>query len=341
MRRYQLILGRDLPPEPIPECTVDQIAIKVNNDFCSNDKELQEKFHKHLRIVLEKAQIYRLVMNFQERKIMMSKVTVVIPVYNYEKYIVLAIKSVLSQTYADWKLIIVDDNSDDNTSQFISEFLSDSRITYIYLQENQGTGNALNVALKLIDTPYFMILDADDWLDEEAIDILLDEMEQQPETTSTVSSQLNRWETNADDTRFIDLIKHRRFTKNEKYEFLLYAPMLYPRFLRTESVRLVNGFELDDPYKGRYGEDRYLLYKLIGISDFHYVNKPLYNRRIHNSNAVRSENRIKFVEAKKYVIKKILNLWGNEFEPIWSLTTDGWLALKLKALKDDLIEYYI
>ncbi len=271
----------------------------------------------------------------------MSKVTVVIPVYNYEKYIVLAIKSVLSQTYADWKLIIVDDNSDDNTSQFISEFLSDSRITYIYLQENQGTGNALNVALKLIDTPYFMILDADDWLDEEAIDILLDEMEQQPETTSTVSSQLNRWETNADDTRFIDLIKHRRFTKNEKYEFLLYAPMLYPRFLRTESVRLVNGFELDDPYKGRYGEDRYLLYKLIGISDFHYVNKPLYNRRIHNSNAVRSENRIKFVEAKKYVIKKILNLWGNEFEPIWSLTTDGWLALKLKALKDDLIEYYI
>ena len=89
-------------------------------------------------------------------------VSVILPVYNAEKYLDNAIESILNQTLTNFELLIVNDGSNDNSSSIISKFLnSDSRIVLIE-QENQGVVKALNTALKLCKGKYVARMDADD-----------------------------------------------------------------------------------------------------------------------------------------------------------------------------------
>ena len=86
----------------------------------------------------------------------MTKVTIVIPVYNREKYIEKAITSVLNQTLKDWKMIIINDCSTDSTADIIEKFTSDKRIQHVRLPENQGTGKALQTALNIGSIPLIL-----------------------------------------------------------------------------------------------------------------------------------------------------------------------------------------
>jgi glycosyltransferase involved in cell wall biosynthesis len=88
------------------------------------------------------------------------KVTVLMPVYNAEKYIGDAITSVLEQTFTDFELLIVNDGSTDNTEKIISSF-TDSRITLIR-QNNMGVAAALNTGLKHAKAELIARFDADD-----------------------------------------------------------------------------------------------------------------------------------------------------------------------------------
>jgi len=88
------------------------------------------------------------------------RVSVIIPAYNCDRYIVRAVESVLGQTYQDWEIIVVDDGSTDNTRQVLSPYLD--LIQYIY-QDNQGAAIARNRACKLAQGEFLAFLDADDF----------------------------------------------------------------------------------------------------------------------------------------------------------------------------------
>jgi len=88
------------------------------------------------------------------------KVTVMIPTYNYGRFVGEAIQSVLDQTFQDWELIVIDDGSTDDTAAVMRAF-DDRRIRYVY-QENQGNPAARNTGLRLANGEYFACLDADD-----------------------------------------------------------------------------------------------------------------------------------------------------------------------------------
>ena len=93
-------------------------------------------------------------------------VSVIMPLYNCEKFIAEAIESVVSQTYTNWELIVVDDKSTDNSS-YIAEGYSrkDSRIKVIILDINEGPTNARNRAIQEANGRYIAFLDSDDiWL---------------------------------------------------------------------------------------------------------------------------------------------------------------------------------
>jgi glycosyltransferase involved in cell wall biosynthesis len=89
------------------------------------------------------------------------KISVVMPAYNGERFIKRAIESVLTQTYPNWELIVVDDGSTDNTAQVVSNF-KDSRIHYTF-QKNRGQAAALNHGLNIARGEYITTLDVDDW----------------------------------------------------------------------------------------------------------------------------------------------------------------------------------
>lgn len=90
----------------------------------------------------------------------MPKVSVIIPTYNYGKYIEKAIDSVLAQTYKDFEIIVVDDGSTDNTREIIQTRYKD-KVRYFY-QENKGAPVARNKGIKESKGEYLAFLDQDD-----------------------------------------------------------------------------------------------------------------------------------------------------------------------------------
>lgn len=92
-------------------------------------------------------------------------ISVIIPLYNKEHYIEQTIKSVLSQTYADFELIIVNDGSTDKSADIVKK-VPDERIVYVS-QSNQGVSAARNAGIKMARGEYIAFLDADDkWMPE-------------------------------------------------------------------------------------------------------------------------------------------------------------------------------
>lgn len=94
-------------------------------------------------------------------------VSIIMPSYNTAKFISETIYSVLTQTYTNWELIIVDDCSTDNTDEVAKPFLSDERIKYIKNEKNSGAAISRNRALCEAKGKWIAFLDSDDlWLPE-------------------------------------------------------------------------------------------------------------------------------------------------------------------------------
>lgn len=93
-------------------------------------------------------------------------VSIIMPTYNCEKYISESIESVISQTYNNWELLIVDDNSNDNTSKIVESFADkDDRIKYKRIDFNQGPATTRNIAIKMSSGDFTAFLDSDDiWM---------------------------------------------------------------------------------------------------------------------------------------------------------------------------------
>lgn len=92
---------------------------------------------------------------------MKPTVTVIMPVYNVEKYVGFAIESIISQTFEDFKFLIIDDASTDHTLEVINQY-HDKRIELIKNHTNIGIANSLNRGLSLANSPYIARMDGDD-----------------------------------------------------------------------------------------------------------------------------------------------------------------------------------
>ncbi len=104
----------------------------------------------------------------------MPKLSIIIPVYNVEKYLVDCVESVLNQTYEDFELILIDDGSTDKSGLLCDELKKrDSRIVVIH-QKNQGVSITRNVGLDIAKGEYITFLDADDLIDSQMYQILLE-----------------------------------------------------------------------------------------------------------------------------------------------------------------------
>lgn len=100
---------------------------------------------------------------------MRDKVSIIIPVYNAEKYLHRCVQSILNQSYLNWEAIFVDDGSTDGSKAILQFYVEkDSRIRIIS-QRNAGPAAARNVGIESISGEYFLFVDADDYIDVEFI----------------------------------------------------------------------------------------------------------------------------------------------------------------------------
>lgn len=107
-------------------------------------------------------------------------VSIIMPTYNREKLLPVAIKSIFNQTYTNWELIVVDDRSTDNTRELISRYSSqDRRVRYLQNERSKGPSGARNFGIDHAKGKYIAFLDSDDeWLEHHlssSLDVLLNE----------------------------------------------------------------------------------------------------------------------------------------------------------------------
>ena len=104
--------------------------------------------------------------------------TVVVPVYNVEKYLEDCLDSLLSQTVTDHKIIVVNDGSKDSSGEIAKEYAEKhpEMIQYVE-QKNQGLGAARNTGLALVETEYVAFLDSDDIWHPEKLECQLKKMQ--------------------------------------------------------------------------------------------------------------------------------------------------------------------
>ena len=92
-------------------------------------------------------------------------ISVIIPTFNAEDFLQRAIESVLNQTYRNFEIIVIDDGSTDNTKLVTQE----SKVIKYFYQENKGLSSARNTGIQKSTGEYLVFLDADDWLEKDAL----------------------------------------------------------------------------------------------------------------------------------------------------------------------------
>lgn len=112
----------------------------------------------------------------------MPKISIVIPIYNVERYLPRCLDSILCQTLVDWECILVDDGSTDKSGDICDMYSKkDSRIITLH-KKNGGVGSARNMGLDIASGEWITFIDADDYIDENFFSVLYSETISQPHT---------------------------------------------------------------------------------------------------------------------------------------------------------------
>ena len=98
------------------------------------------------------------------------KVSVIVPVYNIEKYLARCVLSLKKQTYKDIEVVIIDDGSTDDSKTIAEKLVGGDDRFVIISQENSGLSAARNTGLKHASGDFVMFVDGDDWIDENCIE---------------------------------------------------------------------------------------------------------------------------------------------------------------------------
>jgi len=212
----------------------------------------------------------------------MAKVSVVVPVYNAERYLEKALRSLMVQTYKDMEIIVIDDGSTDHSPEIISRIMDEqSARIKMCSQANRGVGAARNLGLKLTNSEYVLFMDADDWVEKDFVETYLNSM--MWETKCSVASSY-----------FVTIgEKPEKVKKVNGEKILLFkAPAVWLRMFKTDFLR-ENKIEF-----GNYSiaEDLNFTGKahLLINPKFTMTKRPLYHYYIRGGSAVSVSNEQQF-----------------------------------------------
>jgi len=207
-----------------------------------------------------------------------DKVSVVIPVYNSERFLRESIESVLNQTWKNLEIIAIDDGSTDKSLEILQKF--SDKITVIS-QPNQGLAAALNAGIKKIHGKWFKWFSPDDILYPNAIDILIKEAKKLPENTIVYSN----WDLIDEEGKKLRSFSESNYNDLEPFEFnvrlldgqqINVNTTLIPSSLFEKGCHIQN---LIDPVAIDY--DFFLRAAILYNSNFHLITKPLVRYRVH------------------------------------------------------------
>lgn len=198
-------------------------------------------------------------------------VTVLMPVYNAEKYLKEAIESILNQTYKEFDFLIIDDGSTDGSETIINSY-KDSRIIFLKNERNMGIVKTLNKGLSLIDSEYICRMDSDDIAVPKRLEKQLLYMENHPEVT-VAGSSIEKF----NDQGAKKVLKVRTDPKRLKTHLLFDNALMHPTVIMRNSVLKRHDLSYDENHIAM--EDYGLWQKVSLVSELGNLDEVLLNYR--------------------------------------------------------------
>ena len=229
-------------------------------------------------------------------------VSVVIPVYNSEKFLIQCLESVLNQTYKNIEIICVDDGSTDNSPKILQKY--SDKITIIS-QENQGLASALNAGIKAMKGSWFKWFSPDDIMYPKAIETLVNTAKNLKDNTIIYSN----WDIIDKSGKKLRSFEESNYNNLNSFDFnvrlldgqqinvntTLIPNLLFPNLIMNKDI---------DPVLIDY--DFFLNAGLLNKTKFYLVEKPLIKFRVHE-NQLSHKNILKSLENLESVQDTILS----------------------------------
>ena len=108
----------------------------------------------------------------------MCKISIIVPVYNVQRYLDKCLKSVLSQTFQDIEVVAIDDGSTDRSGEILDSYAKRDIRLHVIHRENRGYGKTINQGIALAKGKYIAIVESDDWIEPDMLACLWDKAEQ-------------------------------------------------------------------------------------------------------------------------------------------------------------------
>lgn len=217
--------------------------------------------------------------------------------YNYGHFLGDCLRSILSQSYTDFEVIVIDDCSKDDSIQVIEPFLRDPRVRLIAHAQNAGFVRSLVEGADASSSPYMTVISADDFvLSSTAFERQMALLEANPRTTFCYGSWILRDSNSAPEDAGLpfpvipfseDHVWHgdREFQQLCTWYYVLHSGTI----VRRTAYERVGGYDTSI----RYTTDITLWSLLCGVGDVAYVAEPLYGYRLHGSNMSRSQEALR------------------------------------------------
>lgn len=245
------------------------------------------------------------------------RVSIVIPVYNREKYLGIAVESVLRQTYTDWELIMSDDGSTDGTLDLANNFaLHDSRIR-VLSAEHKGAVHALILGFDAAQGELIGQLDSDDLLEPEAIELTVKALDEHSDWGMVYTNYRD-----IDEQGQLIRVGWRCSIPYSKDAILIVFMTFHFRLIRKSIYQQVGGF---DPAFDRI-EDYELCMRLSEMTKIGKIDQFLYQYR-HHPDSLKSTVRLEVILLAQEVINLALERRGMSdthrlnvlYNPVFSL----------------------
>jgi len=210
-----------------------------------------------------------------------KELTVIVPIYNVEKLLEKCVKSIINQTYAPKRIILVNDGSTDNSGIIADKFAADYEFVSVIHKENGGLSSARNAGLAITETEYVTFVDSDDYLSLDMYEKLFFQLEKH---TADISICGVWYESeNGKKTTPYKIGINKVFTKIEalkelnSYRFfnMSFCNKIFKTCLFKESAYGEDGIIFP---VGKVSEDFYIMHKIIARAcTISYISEPLYH----------------------------------------------------------------
>lgn len=218
-------------------------------------------------------------------------ITVIIPVYNVEKYLKQCLDSVFNQSYKSLQVIIVNDGSKDNSKKIIDEYKEN--YDFIYLeQQNKGVSEARNLALKYVEGEYILFVDPDDYLELDCLELMY---KKAIKTNSdiVISNYMNIFDADIKGTDFsskIELDENVLYNNVQIINKMLDLNILGYLWNKLFKTTLCNKAGLNFE-SSRYVQDWLPVVKQVAEANtISFIDKSIYNYRQRGTSTVNKNN---------------------------------------------------